>query len=330
MVWIPGGEFRMGSDDAVSRPDERPSHRVRVDGFWMDETEVTNSEFERFVEATGYVTIAERIPKAEDLLAQLPPGTPPPRQEDLVAGSLVFTPSSGPIPLDNFNRWWRYQAGASWRHPKGPGSTIEGKGNHPVVHVAWDDAVAYARWADKRLPTEAEWEFAARGGLKGKPYVWGDLPIDDPVCRANIWQGGFPYQNLGTDHHLETAPVRSYPPNSFGLYDVAGNVWELCHDWYRPDTYSSRAASGAVAVNPSGPEKSHDPREPYTPKRVTRGGSFLCNDIYCTGYRPSARMTIPPDTGLSHTGFRCVRDRKPVVSTKDSGEGSSARAARAP
>jgi formylglycine-generating enzyme required for sulfatase activity len=306
MVWIPPGEFTMGSDSPMSRSTERPAHRVYVDGFWMDRTEVTNAQFRRFVEATGYVTIAEQAPKAEDILAQLPPGTPPPEKESLVPGSLVFTPTSGPVPLDDLGQWWRYVRGASWKHPRGPESSIDGMDDHPVVQVAWADAVAYAKWAGKRLPTEAEWEKAARGGLERKEFVWGDDPPDDPVCRANLWQGGFPYQNLNTDRFTTTAPVASFPPNKFGLVDMSGNVWELCSDWYRVDTYETRARAQAVARNPTGPEKSHDPREIYTPKRVVRGGSFLCNDVYCTGYRPSARMPVPPDTGLSHTGFRCV------------------------
>jgi formylglycine-generating enzyme required for sulfatase activity len=306
MVWIPGGEFQMGSNDPAAKPDEQPPHRVRVDGFWMDRTEVTNAAFRTFVEATGYVTIAEKAPKLEEIMAQLPPGTTPPKPEDLVPGSLVFTPTPGPVPLDDFSRWWRWQPGANWKHPEGPSSSIEGKDDHPVVQVAWEDAMAYARWAGKRLPTEAEWERAARGGLEGQTYVWGNQSVDNPICRANIWQGSFPYQNLGVDRFMTSAPVRSFEANGYGLFDMSGNVWEIVADWYRPDTYAARAALRTVAVNPQGPEKSYDPREPYTPKRVVRGGSFLCNDLYCTGYRPSARMTIPPDTGLNHTGFRCV------------------------
>ena len=305
MAWIPGCEFTMGSDVADARGDEKPTHRVRVDGFWMDETEVTNAEFRKFVESTGYATTAERKPRWEDLQKQLPPGTPKPADDKLVPGSMVFTPTSEPVPLNNHARWWRWQPGADWRHPEGPESSIAGKGNHPVVHVSWEDADAYARWAGKRLPTEAEWELAARGGSDGKPYVWGDEAPSISPSRANIWQGRFPYQNLGSDGFKGTAPVKSYAPNGYGLYDMAGNVWEWVADWYRSDTYQSRAGRGLI-VDPPGPEDSFDPQEPYTSKRVIRGGSFLCNESYCAGYRPSARMKTDPLTGLSHTGFRCV------------------------
>jgi formylglycine-generating enzyme required for sulfatase activity len=305
MVWIAGGDFTMGSDAADARADEKPPHRVRVDGFWMDETEVSNGEFNRFVEATGYVTTAERKPRWEDLKNQLPPGSARPADDALVPGSMVFTPSSEPIPLNVHARWWRWQPGADWRHPQGPDSSIEGKSSHPVIHVSWEDATAYARWAGKHLPTEAQWEFAARGGLERKPYVWGDeAPSIDP-SRANIWQGRFPIADLGSDGFAGTAPVKSYPPNGYGLYDMAGNVWEWVADWYRADTYQGRAGRGLIA-NPLGPQDSFDPQEPYTSKRVIRGGSFLCNDSYCSGYRPSARMKTDPLTGLSHTGFRCV------------------------
>ncbi len=305
MAWIPGGEFTMGSDDSFARADEKPPHRVRVDGFWMDETEVTNAQFRKFVDATGYTTTAERKPLWEDLQKQLPPGTPKPPDELLVAGSLVFTPTPTPVPLDNHARWWRWQPGADWRHPEGPESSIDGKLDHPVVHVSWEDAAAYARWAGKRLPTEAEWEFAARGGLDRKPYVWGDQRPSDASARANIWQGSFPNSDLAADGFAGTAPVKSFAPNGYGLYDMAGNVWEWVADWYRPDTYSRRAAATAV-LNPAGPLDSFDPQEPYTSKRAIRGGSYLCNDSYCAGYRPSARMKTDPLTGLSHTGFRCI------------------------
>ena len=305
MVWIAGGEFTMGSSDDDARPDERPPHRVRVDGFWMDQTEVTNAQFSEFCDATSYVTTAERAPEWADLARQLPPDTPRPADAVLVPGSMVFTPTTGPVPLDRHARWWRWQAGADWRHPDGPQSSIREKDNHPVVHVSWDDAVAYARWAGKRLPTEAEWEFAARGGLSAQPFVWGrDRPTKGSP-RANLWQGNFPYQDTGSDGFTGTAPVKSFPANGYCLFDVAGNVWEWVDDWYRPDTYARRAGQ-ALTVNPSGPPDSLDPQEPYASKRVIRGGSFLCNDSYCTGYRPSARMKIDPLSGLSHTGFRCV------------------------
>lgn len=308
MVWIPGGEFLMGSTDALARPDERPVHRVRVNGFWMDATEVTNAQFAEFVRATGYVTVAERPVDWEDLKKQVPPGTPKPDDRMLQPGSLVFTPPDGPVDLSRFDRWWTWTTGANWRQPKGPGSTIEGRERHPVVHIAFEDAMAYCKWAGKRLPTEAEWEYAARGGLVGKANVWGDGPVD--ATRANTWQGKFPERNTGEDGFVGTAPVGSFPANGYGLHDMAGNVWEWCVDLYRPDTYARQvllAGKGNVVENPVGPERSLDPRNPGAPEsRVHRGGSFLCNDVYCASYRPSARMAAPPDTGLEHLGFRCV------------------------
>jgi formylglycine-generating enzyme required for sulfatase activity len=306
MRWVPAGEFTMGTDSDLGWPDERPAHRVRVDGFWIDEHEVTNAQFRRFVEATGYQTTAERPPDVRAIMAQVPPGTPPPPAENLVPGSLVFRPTDGPVALEDYAQWWKWTPGASWRHPEGPGSGIEGKDDHPVVHVSWDDAEAYARWAGKRLPTEAEWERAARGGLEGKPYAWGDAPPGEGGrWQANIWQGDFPYRNTSADGSAGTAAVKSYPPNAFGLYDMAGNVWEWCADWYRRDLYRTWTGRGTVA-NPTGPERADDPTRPYTPMRVQRGGSFLCNDDYCSRYRPSARHGCSPDTGMSHVGFRCA------------------------
>jgi sulfatase modifying factor 1 len=306
MVWIPGGEFTMGTDSDLGWPDEKPAHRVRVDGFWMDATEVTNAQFHAFVEATSYVTTAEKPPSLEEIMKQLPPGTPPPPPEKLVAGSLVFRPTKGPTDLRDYSQWWHWTAGASWRHPEGPDSNLDGKGDHPVVHVCWDDAEAYARWAGKRLPTEAEWEFAARGGLEGKTYVWGDEPFSKVKPQCNIWQGEFPYRNTAQDGYERTAPAKSYPPNGYGLYDMAGNVWEWCADWYQHDLYRQRAGRGLVQ-NPTGPEHSSDPTRSFMPLRVQRGGSFLCNDSYCSRYRPSARHGCSPDTGMSHVGFRCVQ-----------------------
>jgi formylglycine-generating enzyme required for sulfatase activity len=299
MVWIAGGEFTMGSDDddTVARPDEKPAHRVRVHGFWMDETEVTNAQFRAFVNATGYVTTAERPPA-------LPAEVRKPAPEFLVPGSVVFTMPRGPAPLDDPSQWWRWTPGASWRTPGGPGSTLEGKDDHPVVQVSWDDAVAYAKWAGKRLPTEAEWEFAARGGLERTRFLWGDEPISPK--RANTWQGRFPDSNSVADGYETTNPVRAFAPNGYGLYGMAGNVWEWCADLYRSDAYRADASRG-VAVNPNGPETSFDPRNPTVATRVQRGGSFLCDDTYCSSYRVAARMATSPDTGLSHAGFRCVR-----------------------
>ena len=242
-------------------------------------------------------------------MRQLPPGTPPPPKKKLVPGSLVFVPPAVPVSLDDVAQWWQWTPGACWRHPEGPGTTIDGRDDHPVVHISWDDAVAFAKWAGKRLPTEAEWEFAARGGLDGKPYVWGDAaPGAGGKWQANIWQGHFPNQNTAEDGFERTAPAKSYPPNGYGLYDMAGNVWEWCNDWYDRELYARRAGHGVV-VNPAGPSKSYDPLHPFEPRRVQKGGSFLCNDSYCSRYRPSARHGCSPDTGMSHVGFRCVMDR---------------------
>lgn len=308
MIWIPAGEFTMGSTDPLARPDESPKTRVRVDGFWMDATEVTNAQFAEFIKATGYKTIAERAVDWEELKKQVAPGTAKPADELLQPGSLVFTPPDHPVDTRDFSQWWSWTNGADWRHPEGPSSSIEGKDNLPVVQVSWDDAVAYCKWAGKRLPTEAEWEYAARGGLDGAVNGWGNEPVDPK--RANIWQGHFPDKNTADDGFARSAPVKTFPPNGYGLYDMAGNVWEWCSDLYRPDTYARRAlelGKDGVAVNPTGPQASLDPRNPYArDSRVQRGGSFLCHDSYCASYRPSARMACPPDTGLQHLGFRCV------------------------
>jgi sulfatase modifying factor 1 len=305
MAWIRGGTFLMGTNDKESFPNERPAHLVQVQGFWMDEHDVTNAEFSRFVEATGYVTTAERGVNWEDLRKQLPPGTPKPDDSALAPGALVFTPTSGPVPFNDLSAWWRWVHGANWRHPEGPASSIQGRENHPVVQVSWYDAVAYAQWAGKRLPTEAEWEFAARGGLVSKRYVWGDEFKPGGKHMANTWQGLFPVRDSGEDGFVGTSPVASFPANGYGLYDMAGNVWQWCSDWYRVDAHIE-AASKNVCRDPGGPAESYDPGDPYTPKRVVKGGSFLCNPDYCESYRPSARRGTPPDTGSSHTGFRCV------------------------
>jgi len=306
MVWIPGGTFMMGDADGIF-PDERPLHRVRLTGFWMDATEVTNAEFRAFVEASGYVTTAERPVDWEELAAQLPPGTPKPDDAMLEPGSLVFHPVEGPAPARpiDVGDWWVWTLGATWRAPEGPGSSIEGRDDLPVVHVSWEDAAAYAAWAEKRLPTEAQWEYAARGGLAGATFPWGERPIEAAPASANTWQGTFPLADRGDDGHVGPAPVGSYPPNGYGLFDVSGNVWEWCADWYRADTYARDAERG-TAVDPVGPASSFDPDEPTVPKRVQRGGSFLCNGQYCAGYRVSARMKASPDTSLAHAGFRCV------------------------
>jgi len=312
MVWIPGGEFSMGSEDPRAcvcggsdpMPDARPIHRVYVDGFWMDATEVTNQQFETFVKATGYVTIAERVPTKEEF-----PTAPP---ENLVAGSTVFTPTDRPVPLNDYFQWWRYEHGANWRHPEGPSSSIEGKGNYPVVQVAYADAAAYAQWAGKRLPTEAEWEFAARGGLSGRVYAWGDDLKPGGRFMANTYQGTFPVKDLGEDGFAGLAPAAKYPPNGYGLYDVAGNAWEWCSDWYRADAFARQviAAGGpGVAVrNPRGPDSPYDPAEPNQKKRVHKGGSYLCTDQYCTRYMIGTRGKGEESTASDHVGFRCVRE----------------------
>ena len=306
MRLVPAAEFTMGSDSDPAWPDERPAHRVRLEGFWIDEHEVTNAEFRRFASATGHVSTAEQAPDVAAIMAQVPPGTPPPPPENLVPGSLAFQQADGPVPLDDFSRWWKRTPGASWKHPEGPGSTIEGRDDHPVVQVSWDDASAFAKWLGKRRPTEAEWECAARGGLDGKPYAWGDArPGAEGRWRANIWQGEFPTTNTAADGFARTAPVGSYPPNGFGLRDMAGNVWEWCADWYKRDLYPNRAGHGPI-VAPPGPGRADDPTRRTSPMRVQRGGSFLCNDAYCSRYRPSARHGCSPDTGMSHVGFRCA------------------------
>ena len=307
MVWIPGGEFSMGAQDQPemnqvgmeATTDSRPIHRVYVDGFWMDQTDVTNADFEQFVRATGYITVAERKPRAEDF-----PGAPP---ENLVAGSVVFSPPDHPVPLNNHYQWWSYVPGANWRHPLGPRSNIKGKAKYPVVHIAYEDALAYANWAGKRLPTEAEWEFAARGGLTGKPFVWGEQFRPDGRWMANTHQGHFPDTDTGEDGYVGIAPVAQFPSNNYGLYDMAGNVWQWASDWYRPDYYQQLLAAGGVARNPQGPDASFDPKEPREPKRVMRGGSFLCTDQYCSRYMVGTRGKGEVSTGTNHLGFRCVK-----------------------
>lgn len=314
MVWIPGGEFSMGSQvpsEGVcslatmnSVNDAQPIHRAYVDGFWMDTNDVSNEDFARFVKATGYVTVAERAPTKEEF-----PTAPP---ENLVAGSMVFTPTAQPVSLDDYTQWWRYVSGANWRHPSGPGSDLQGKQNYPVMQVAYTDAEAYAKWAAKRLPTEAEWEFAARGGLSGKTYAWGNEFRPGGKFMANTYQGKFPVEDTGEDGFAGVAPEGQFPPNAYGLFDMAGNVWQWCSDWYRADYYSQLAAAGSVAHNPTGPSSSFDSADAQ-PQRVQRGGSFLCNDQYCSRYMMGTRGKGDIDTGCDNLGFRCVKD--PVINT---------------
>ena len=300
MSWIPGGTFLMGSNDHY--PEEAPAHRVTVGGFWMDQYAVTNTEFRRFVDATGYVTLAERPANAADY-----PGAKP---EMLLPASVMFKKSAHPVDLSNHYNWWEYVQGANWRHPRGPGSSLQGLWKHPVVHVAFEDAEAYAKWAGKRLPTEAEFEFAARGGLTGKPYSWGDELKPGGKWQANIYQGKFPVEggDSGEDGFKGIAPVAQYRPNGYGLFDVSGNVWEWTSDWYRADYYSTLAEQGGIARNPSGPSSSLDPSEPGQPKRVQRGGSFLCTEQFCTRYMVGTRGKGEVRSATNHLGFRCVKD----------------------
>ena len=307
MVWIPGGEFSMGSDakdeslceqPGVTR-DAQPVHRVYVDGFFMDQTEVTNEAFAAFVAATGYRTIAEIAPTKEEF-----PTAPP---ENLVAGSTVFTPTEKPVKLDNYFQWWRYEVGADWRHPEGPQSDIKGREKFPVVQIAYPDAAAYAKWAGKRLPTEAEWEFAARGGTTGLPYTWGAELKPGGKWMANIYEGSFPVKDSGEDGFPGLAPVSQFPPNAYGLFDISGNAWEWVSDWYRPDTYARRKLLGTIERNPQGPKAPYDPAEPTEKKRVHRGGSFLCSAQYCTRYLVGTRGKGEEKTASNHVGFRCVK-----------------------
>ena len=286
MVSVPAGEFIMGTDDPRSVPNERPARRVKVDAFLIDPTPVTNAQFRAFVEATGYITTAERTVDWEELKKQVPPGTPRPEPEKLRPGSLVFTPPTHGVQLDNLANWWTWTPGACWTHPQGPGSSIDGKDDHPVVHVSWDDAAAYAKWAGKRLPTEAEWEYAARGGAKRNTrYWWGDDFMRDGRFMANTFTGHFPQQNTSEDGYAGTSPVRAFPANGYGLFDMGGNVWNWTADRYRD--------------SPDG--------RPDEFRHVTKGGSFLCHPEYCESYRPSARRGVPGDTAMSHIGFRCAK-----------------------
>ena len=301
MVWIQGGTFLMGSDHHYA--EEVPAHEVTVDGFWMDTHAVTNLQFARFVKAADYVTVAERVPNPDDYPGAL--------LELLVPASTVFVRPGRPVDLRNHYYWWKYVPGASWRRPEGPGSNLEGRDRHPVVHMAYEDVEAYAAWAGKVLPTEAEWEFAARGGLEGAEFVWGDEFMPKGKAMANTWQGDFPNENLLVDGYERTSPVGSFPPNGYGLYDMAGNVWEWTTDWYLGHhQVESGCCASAASVNPRGGdrERSYDPRTPEVliPRKVLKGGSFLCAPNYCRRYRPAARHPQPVDTSTCHAGFRCI------------------------
>jgi formylglycine-generating enzyme required for sulfatase activity len=309
MVWIPGGEFSMGSnveDESLCSikgitKDAAPIHRVYVDGYFMDETEVTNEQYAAFVKATGYITVAEQKPTKEEF--------PTAADEDLIAGSIVFSPTPSAVNLNDFLQWWAYVGGTDWRHPEGPGSSIKGREKYPVVQIAYEDAAAYAKWAGKRLPTEAEWEFAARGGKTGNLYAWGNTLKPKGKFQANIYQGHFPIKDgdTGEDGFTGIAPTAQYEPNSYGLYDMAGNVWELVNDWYSVDYYKSLSENGKVAKNPQGPEAYNDPNDPNQIKKVHRGGSFLCTDQYCTRYMVGTRGKGEVRSAANHLGFRCVK-----------------------
>jgi len=311
MAWIPSGEFSMGSDLPGGQANEKPVVKVEVEGFWIDEHDVTNAEFRKFVEATGYKTTAEQPESWEELKKQVPPGTPKPPDEMLQPGSLVFTPASGPVDLRDMSGWWRWTPGANWQHPEGPDSNLDGRDQHPVVQVSWYDAVAYAKWAGKRLPTEAEWEYAARGGLEGKRFVWGNEFRPGGKYMANTWTGEFPYKNTKEDGFAGTSPVKSFPPNGYGLYDMAGNVWQWTADIYRADMHARISENMCCS---SSTTVSFDPTRLVVDaeERVTKGGSFLCSASYCESYRPAARRGTPPDTGTSHIGFRCAKSAEEV------------------
>jgi formylglycine-generating enzyme len=296
MVWIPGGTFKMGCDSSEFRGEAEPIHTVTVGGFWMDATEVTNEQFERFVQATGYKTIAERQPDPKQF-----PNVPP---QDVKPFSAVFTPPTTDTPTRRVDDWWKPVYGADWRHPDGPGSSIAQKEKYPVVHISWVDAEAYAKWAGKRLPTEAEWEFAARGGLEAKKYAWGDEFRPGGKSMANTWQGPFPNQNLTEDGFRTASPVGSFPPNGYGLYDTAGNVWEWCADWYSRDYFKI-----SPKEDPKGPESSEDRSDPNSKRKVQKGGSFLCAENYCSRYQVGARHSGEIESAADHIGFRCVKDK---------------------
>ena len=311
MVWIPGGIYDMGASDSdrMALSHEKPKHTVKVDGFYMDETEVTNAQFSRFIQATNYITTAERPVDWELIKQQLPPGTPKPHDSLLLPGSLLFKKTKESVPnLYDFSQWWRWTNGANWKQPEGKGSSIDGKDNHPVVHVSYEDAMAYCHWAGRRLPTEAEWEFAARGGKRDKIYFWGDL-TDKLSSYVNSWEGEFPVDNTQADGFEKSAPIKTYPPNGYGLYEISGNVWEWTSDWYSSQYYQY-CKENSITNNPKGPNEAFNPNNPYIDERIIRGGSFLCNASYCASYRVSSRMATDPNTALEHLGFRTVMDLK--------------------
>ena len=304
MVLVPEGILNMGGDNEQADANEYPKHQVKIKAFYMDATEVTNAEFKSFVKATNYQTVAERQLDWEEMKKQLPPNTPKPPDSIMAPGALVFVPTNQPVQLNDPGQWWRWTIGANWKHPEGPESNINEKMDYPVVQIAWEDAQEYCKWAEKRLPTEAEWEWAARGGKENMIYPWGNESVNEGKAKANFYQGVFPFQNTKKDGFESTAPVKSFSSNDYGLYDMSGNVWEWCSDWFDTGYYERKISKISTA---SGPNKSHNPQMPYQQEKVIRGGSFLCNDSYCSGYRNARRMGSTTDTGLNHTGFRCVK-----------------------
>ena len=308
MVWIEGGVFQMGAseNDNMALTHEKPSHTVKVNGFYMDETEVTNKQFSEFIKATGYITTAERPIDWDIIKMQLPPGTPRPHDSILMPGSLLFKKTTESVPnLYDFSQWWKWSIGANWKEPEGKGSNVVGKENYPVVHVSYEDAIAYCNWSGKRLPTEAEWEYAARGGKKNKIYFWGNLS-NSLHQYVNSWEGEFPVENIIKDGFEKSAPVKSFPPNNYGLYEISGNVWEWTSDWYNLNYYV-QCKKNNITDNPIGANKAYNPNNPYIDEKIIRGGSFLCNASYCASYRVSSRMATDPNTSLEHLGFRTVK-----------------------
>ena len=308
MVWVPGAVFKQGAvnNDKIAMDHEKPAIDVMVDGFFMDVTEVTNAQFSAFVKATGYVTVAERGIDWEELKKQVPAGTEKPHDSILQPGSLTFKKAKSSVPnLYDFSQWWNWTIGADWKHPNGPKSSIKGKDDYPVVQVSYEDALAYCEWANRRLPTEAEWELASRAGSYGTIYNWGD-DVSVLAEKANTWEGEFPVENTMADGFELRAPVKSYPSNALGLYDMAGNVWEWTSDWYNTDYYKEAKSKNTVLVNPKGAESPYTPNNPLAKERVIKGGSFLCSVSYCASYRVSARMGSSMDSSLEHTGFRTV------------------------
>lgn len=308
MVWVPGGSFTQGAkpNDNLALPHEKPAHPVEVDGFFIDKTEVTNAQFRKFINETGYITTAERAIDWEEMKKSLPAGTPKPADSLLTPGSLVFYEDIKQVNgLNNWQQWWKWTIGANWKHPYGPNSSIDGKDNYPVVQVSYEDALAYCKWANRALPTEAQWELAAMGSLKNSIFTWGDnyAEIDK---NANTWQGTFPLQNEKVDGYSLLSPIKSFPPNSLGLYEMAGNVWEYTTDWYNVDYYSELLTIGIPTRNPSGAKSANNPNNPYQAERIIKGGSFLCNDSYCSSFRISARMGMTEDSSADHVGFRTI------------------------